>query len=357
MDRQRLIELLTKRASGIITLPEIRELNEYLKANEDEQQIADALKEVLAGTFLQQQVHEPAAINDRLKKLHDRLNATAPESIHFISKRKHNLRLFIRSIAAALVIGLGIGIVYYYLKEDGISSPSQNILATKKGSKSSLVLPDGTKVLLNADTRLTYDQAFGKKLREVNLEGEAYFEVVKDSKHPFIVHTKAMNVKVLGTVFNVRAYNSESNTAATLLKGSIEVRLNKKSDRNIVVLKPNEKIVVNNSDTANATAKYSQPRSIDISVAAIKLNAQDSSVAETGWTQNRLVFDQAYYSKVFPELERWYGINVIIKDSSILKRKISGIYENESLTEVLESFKLATGFKYKIEDNNLLIYR
>jgi ferric-dicitrate binding protein FerR (iron transport regulator) len=181
--------------------------------------------------------------------------------------------------------------------------------------------------------------------------------VVKDSRHPFIVHTKAMNVKVLGTVFNVRAYNSESNTAATLLKGSIEVTLNKKSDRNIVVLKPNEKIIVNNNDTANVTAKYAQPRSADLAVMAIKLNAQDSSVSETGWTQNRLVFDQAYYSKVFPELERWYGINVIVKDSSILKRKISGIYENESLTEVLESLKFATGFRYNIEDNNLVIYR
>lgn len=354
MDRQRLIELLTKRASGSITLPETRELNEYLKAHEDDRQMSEAVKEVLAGTFYPQQVYEPAAINDRLKRLHDRLNVTEPE---FIPKRKPVLRLFIRSVAAALIVGLGIGIIYFYVKEDNAALPSQNILATKKGSKSSLVLPDGTKVLLNADTRLTYDQAFGKKLREVTLEGEAYFEVVKDSRHPFIVHTKAMNVKVLGTVFNVRAYNSENNTAATLLRGSVEVTLNKKSDRNIVVLKPNEKIIVNNNDTINATAKYSQPRSADLAVMAIKLNAQDSSVTETGWTQNRLAFDQAYYSKVFPELERWYGINVIIKDSSILKRKISGIYENESLTEVLESFKLATGFKYKIEDNNLVIYR
>ena len=354
MDRQRLIELLTKRESGIITLPETRELNEYLKAHGDDRQMSDALKDVLSGTFLQQQVYEPAAINERLKRLHDRLTVAEPE---FIPKRKQGLRLFIRLAAAAVVAGLVTGMVYFYVKEDNISSRSQNILATKKGSKSSLELPDGTKVLLNADTRLTYDQAFGKKLREVTLEGEAYFEVVKDSKHPFIVHTKTMNVKVLGTVFNVRAYNSESNTAATLLKGSIEVTLNKKSDRNIVVLKPNEKIIVNNNDTASAAANHLPSPSTNIAVVAIKVNAQDSSVMETGWTQNRLVFDQAYYSKVFPELERWYGINVVIKDSSILKRKISGIYENESLTEVLESFKLATGFRYNIEDNNLVIYR
>ncbi|MFT3902024.1 MAG: FecR domain-containing protein [Niabella sp.] len=357
MDRQRLIELLTKRESGVITLPETRELNEYLKANPDDQQVADALKEMLNGTFRPQRMHEYDDIDERLKKLHESIKATNTEERVFPKKQGRGVRIFVRFIAAAvLVLALGLGIFHFYLRDEEGQPQSQNILATKKGSKLNLMLPDGTKVLLNADSRLAYDLSFGKKLREVTLEGEAYFEVAKDSKHPFIVHTKEMDVKVLGTVFNVRAYSSESNTAATLLRGSVEVTLNKRSNRNVVVLKPNEKIIVNNKEN-NTIKKPTKERATDIAVVSIKINSMDSSVLETQWTKNRLVFDQTDYGDVFPELERWYGISVIVKDSSVLKRKISGIYENESLTEVLESFKLATGFKYNIEDNNLTIYK
>ncbi|MCH5718062.1 FecR domain-containing protein [Niabella hibiscisoli] len=89
----------------------------------------------------------------------------------------------------------------------------------------------------------------------------------------------------------------------------------------------------------------------------VKTNVQDSSMVETDWTKNKLAFDQARYSEVFPELERWYGITVVIRDSSILTRKISGIYENESLTEVMESFRLATGLKYSLDGNRLKIYK
>ncbi|MFT4092911.1 MAG: FecR domain-containing protein [Niabella sp.] len=356
MDKHRLIELLAKRESGVITLPEIRELNGYLKSNPADQQTADLLKQVLKGNFEQQQAYAPANIRERLQKLHSKLDdrATAnPVEEYPEPQRRPVFRLFIRSIAAILIIVLGVGAFYYYLNEkENIPAP-QNILATKKGSKSSLVLPDGTKVQLNGDTKLVYDQSFGKKLREVTLEGEAYFEVVKDSEHPFIVHTKTLNVKVLGTVFNVRAYNSEKNTQATLLRGSVEVTLNKRKEKNLVVLKPNEKIIVKNADESNEPEKK---QIADISIIDVKTNIEEFSAPETEWTKNRLVFDQDHYSEVFPELERWYGVTVIVKDSAILKRKVSGIYDNESLMEVLESLKLATGFRYKIDGNDLIIY-
>lgn len=356
MDRNRLIELLTKRESGIITLPEARELNEHLKENPDDSQLADLLSKTLKGHFHQQESFESLYLTKRLQKLHDRIRLEDSISAP-MEKPKGRFSKMTWAVAATLVLALGSLAIYFQLTHSDPADHSKNILTTKKGSKSNLVLPDGTRVLLNSDTRLSYNQSFGKQAREVTLEGEAYFEVVKDVQHPFIVHTNAMDIKVLGTVFNVRAYHNEKNTQTTLLEGSVEVILNKRNERNLVVLKPHEKIVVNNHPGHEVPLKSDEGPVADLSVITIKTNAEDSSILETDWTKNKLAFDQARYSEVFPELERWYGVTITVKDSSVLTRKISGIYENESLSDVMESLKLATGFRYSIDGNNLKIYK
>ncbi len=340
----------------MITLPESRELNEHLKENPDDSHLADLLDKILKGHFRQHERFEPTYITKRLQKVHEQIrleeNASTP-----IAKPKVRFRNIARAVAAILVVALGSIALYMQLTQNAPVDHSKNILTTKKGSKSNLVLPDGTRVLLNSDTRLSYNQSFGKQVREVTLEGEAFFEVAKDAQHPFIVHTNAMDIKVLGTVFNVRAYHNEKNTQTTLLEGSVEVILNKRNERNLVVLKPHEKIVVNNDPGHLVPLKADEMPVPDISVMTIKTNAEDSSILETDWTKNKLAFDQARYSEVFPELERWYGVTIAVKDSSILTRKISGIYENESLNDVMESLKLATGFRYTIDGNHLKIYK
>lgn len=356
MDRNRLIELFTKRESGILTLPETRELNEYLKENPADNQLADLLDKTLQGHFHQQDHFDSGQLKKRLQKIHERLSQEDITPAN-ADNSKGRLRKIVGTIAAVLLLTIGCAVVYLHLTEGRTVDHSKNILTTKKGSKSNLVLPDGTKVLLNSDTRLSYNQSFGKQTREVTLEGEAYFEVVKDAQHPFVVHTNTMDIKVLGTVFNVRAYHNEKNTQTTLLEGSVEVILNKRNERNLVVLKPHEKIVVNNDPGHIMPLKADEMPVPDISVITIKTNVEDSSILETGWTKNKLAFDQARYSEVFPELERWYGITITVKDSSILTRKISGIYEDESLSDVMESLKLATGFRYTIDGNHLKIYK
>lgn len=355
MDSNTLVELLTKRESGTITLPETRLLNEYLKNNPEDKELADGLSAILNGHFNQRHHFEEPDIYSRLQKLHDRMDQAETGATQ--ARPVRTIKRFIWAAAALLILTMGTAIGYQMLTNDSPPQSSQNILTTKKGSKSSLVLPDGTKVLLNSDTRLSYDQSFGKTLREVTLDGEAYFEVTKDAQHPFIVRTQAINVKVVGTVFNVRAYANEKNTQTTLVEGSVEVTLNKRKEKHWVVLKPNEKIIVSNDPEHIRPLKKDEPPIADLAVMTVKTNALDSGMVETDWTKNKLAFDQVPYGDVFKELERWYGIHVIIKDSSMLNRKISGIYENETLAEVMESFKLATGLRYSINANQLTIYK
>src|SRR5439155_8152 len=117
-----------------------------------------------------------------------------------------------------------------------------------------MVLPDGTQVWLNAESRITYSNTFNKSLREVNLEGEAYFDVTHDAAHPFIVHTSSIAIKVLGTAFTVKSYASDKTIEATLLRGSIEVVKNNDPSAPKVILRPHEKLVFNKEEK-NSTAE------------------------------------------------------------------------------------------------------
>ena len=207
---------------------------------------------------------------------------------------------------------------------------------------------------VNADTKLSYDKSFGVNDRTVVLTGEAYFDVVKDKARPFIVRTKMMDVKVLGTLFNVRAYDNEPDMQTTLIRGLVEVLLKRKNNEKIL-LKPNQKIVIKNYDLKTTGDKIVN-ESPEISLTTIQTNSIDSSITETQWINNRLVFDNVKFKDAVPQLERWYGIKIEgNKSTSLLNKKIRAIYENESITEVLESVSLAIGFDYEIKNNTVTI--
>ena len=230
---------------------------------------------------------------------------------------------------------------------------TKNIVATKKGSKSTITLPDGSRVWINNDTKITYDKNFGEETREVTLTGEAFFDVIKDVRRPFIVHTKTLDIKVLGTAFNVRAYADEKNTQTTLLRGSVEILLTSKKEKRIT-LKPNEKIVVQNIPAPADTIQNEEPLP-NILLSSIEHNSSNSSITETQWMENKLAFDGDKIEDVAVILERWYNIKVVIKDSSLSDKKVNGVFEDRSLNNVMEALSLAVGFKYTIDRNSNVI--
>jgi transmembrane sensor len=138
------------------------------------------------------------------------------------SKRKTSKK-WLLWLCSLLVISLA---VFFLLQNNGAFTKSKqpeplakNEIKTTNGSKTNLVLPDGTKVWLNAGSNMTYDKDYGVNIREVNLTGEAYFDVIKNPKKPFIIHTGKIDIKVLGTAFNVRCYPDEKNTETSLVRG------------------------------------------------------------------------------------------------------------------------------------------
>jgi transmembrane sensor len=238
--------------------------------------------------------------------------------------------------------------------------PINNTVSTKAGDKASINLPDGSKVWLNGDSKITYVEDFENKTREVTLSGEAFFEVAKDKTKPFIIHTRTINLKVLGTAFNVRSYDNEKETETALVHGSVEVTLLNNPDKKIV-LKPGEKLLVKNIPVDTLPTYKKQKRDEETPIAVLTnmhYYGTDSSSVETSWTKNQLVFNDEPLDKIALNLEQWFNVRITITNESLKKEKYTATVEEEDkLEDFLEALKLAEGFHYSIKDREVVISR
>lgn len=233
----------------------------------------------------------------------------------------------------------------------------QQQLITQKGSRSQVLLPDGSKVWLNAGSKLDYPRQFNGKTRDVQLEGEAYFEVMKDSEKPFYVHTHAFDIKVLGTGFNVRAYPDEDSAVTSLVHGSVEVIVGKKEKRTLLLL-PNEKITLPMNAGIDETEKTinNKPAVSDLSMVKEKMiKVEDTVQSETAWINNKLAFKKMPLEKVVLLLEKWFDADIRFKNEDKKALNFSGVYDKEDLEYVLYTLGEATGtFRYKKDSTGVI---
>jgi transmembrane sensor len=265
----------------------------------------------------------------------------------------------IRMAVAASLIGACALIYLYTLHRHAGTGDGYNTVSTRPGSRSKIQLPDGTVVWLNADSRLAYNVSGPGPNREVQLTGEAYFDVAKDKDHPFLIHTPTIDIRVLGTTFDVRSYGNERNTEASLFQGSVEVMLHNNPDKKII-LQPNEKLIVHNDELMVSGIKV-QPATDDspdeplMTVGKVHFQQKDSSYMETLWMNNQLAFDNRTLEEVALQIERWYGVQVTVTDPQMLSTRYSGVFEDETLQQVMEALRLTGNFKYTIRKKEVII--
>jgi ferric-dicitrate binding protein FerR (iron transport regulator) len=213
------------------------------------------------------------------------------------------------------------------------------VLENSKGKKSIIYLPDGTKVWLNAESRITYPSAF-KDLdkREVFLDGEAFFDVTENKKKPFVVNTSRLQLKVLGTAFNVKSYSNENTIETTLVRGKVMIEVQDEGDGpvNSMVLAANEQAIY--STVLN-----------QLSRSKVKADSVSS------WKEGKLVFVNKPFSEIERELERWYGVEIITQDAVGRDCRFSTTIENEPITKILELFRATSDVTYEINDNTITI--
>ncbi len=208
------------------------------------------------------------------------------------------------------------------------------------GKKSELILADGTKVWINAGSRLAFPVSFKQKNREVYLEGEAYFEVAKNELQPFIVHAADLNITVLGTQFDISAYKTEKNIKTILIEGSVTVsRTNIFGfEENEVLLKPNQIASFNKID--NSIKVFDDPH-VDFYIS---------------WTQGWMQFSQESLSSVFDKLERYYSVKIEMPKDFPSSEVISGKLDlKESLEDVMKVLSDVAKIEYRINKNEIYI--
>ena len=265
-------------------------------------------------------------------------------------------------VIAACISVIFLAGSFFYIRgtrpEPKVEKKAELAVSTKNGSRTNIQLPDGSKVWLNSGSTLTYDKDFGKSIREVVLSGEAFFDVVKNAEKPFVIHTTSMDIKVLGTQFNVKSYANDHHSEASLIHGSIEVSLKKRGSEKIL-LKANEKIVVINEAAVVKDAlpvqqknKLSDPI---ISVQKLNYDEKDSTIIETSWVDNKLYFSNESFEEIAVKMERWYGMPVIFHDSNLKNSRFTGSFTKETIEQALEALQFSTPFHFVIKENTILI--
>ncbi|MET6996560.1 FecR family protein [Chitinophaga defluvii] len=277
--------------------------------------------------------------------------------------RSRKIGRYVVGIAASLLLLVAIRqlVVHRYAADKAALEQDKYTYVSMPGERKSFQLPDGSTVLLNGGSVLRITPAFNEENRQVHLEGEAYFDVAQDAGKPFVIQAGDMCVKVLGTTFNVKAYPQDKTLETVLIRGAVEVTV-KDMPRQQVILKPQQKIIIEKpakqaagiQDSVSHT--HHQREAIGkIAVKNVQLLADDSTVMETSWTLNRLVFDNETLAVVATKIERWYGVKVQIDPAIADTYTFTGIFENESIQQMLKALQLSLPFHYKLEDKTLFI--
>lgn len=362
--------LMSRRLSGEATPAESDELRQLLEQAPDKAYLLGVLHAYFTDlpSDVSSRIEEHADLERKFRRIVD------PADSGDVAENTPVRRLPFRKLlgyaaAAACLFCLSWGI-YRLISGPGPYLPfgrgvhNEEVLA-KAGARTTLLLPDGTRVWLNSNSKLRYDRGFNSQNREVALEGEAYFEVTRDAGKPFIVHAATLDIEVLGTSFTVKSYPQDATVEATLLRGAIEVRRKGSLNTAQVILKPNEKVVLSKLPDADSTGRGFDPVAkgddqhrvmSDIAIDHIRTDLPDSEKVETGWLYNRLVFDGENFPELATELERWYDVTIFLRDEQLDHYRFSGVFTTESIEEALKDLQLTADFTYKINGKEIELY-
>jgi transmembrane sensor len=293
--------------------------NKWLSTNPENRQKAELAREIL----IRMQSHqlEPAP-----QEFEDVLEAILRNTHKTENKRWFTLPVY-RWAAVFLALAAGLAIFYSVSRADKLI-----VASNPPGQKSIIILPDGSKVNLNADSELKYPSDFGARSRNLELKGEAFFDVAHNAEIPFRVKSGDLTAQVSGTSFNIRNFNN-SPIQISLLTGSLAVSQLNAASAGQTVLQPGDRITQVNGD----------------------LVKDHFAPEEIGWKDGVLCFKEASFTSVRETLQRWYGISIQVVNAPRDGWHYSGTFENYDLTKVLYRMSYTENFEFTIEGKHVTV--
>jgi transmembrane sensor len=359
--------LIAKKLAGEASPAELQELEALLRSNPELHYPVQTIADLWEHTSSADKKQAEEAFGRHLDRI-DRLNIDYSPTLTIVTGEPERASGFRRKAlilgpAALFLIG-AILLITRPVASPSVataaqpSMPTSREISTTTGSRTSITLPDSTRVWLNAGSHIQYGKGFGGEFREVSLTGEAFFDVAPDAAHPFIIHTPKVDVRVLGTSFNLKSYPTDKTTEATLIRGSIEISIrNRPSGR--IILKPNEKLVVNNDDSLLVRKaprrRELRPESLVV-ISKPTYEQHSGAIIETSWVDNKLIFQDEEFIDLARQMERWYGVTIRFDNSREEELRFTGTFEKETIRQALDALKLTAKFDYGIDGTEVTIH-
>ena len=341
-------KLIYKYLSGTATKEEKRVVTEWTNESEENMKIFVRFKNLYVATMMP---HERAAESEadifieHIKSLDSKMTSKAKDiKISETSNNRFKIYFFaLSSVAAAAVIALILTISSLRERSERLDLELGFILSqqisyhensTPYGVKGKVTLPDSSVVWLNSGSSIYYPSKFHGSLREVVFEGEGFFEIKGNSDFPMKISlSNGMSVYVKGTTFNLSSYKEDNSLSLLLLSGSVSMLDNNSTE--FVTLKPDQKLLLDKS-----TNKLSLIRPEDIE-------------PTVGWKNGWLIFDETPMPEIIKKLERWYGVNIIVREQSVLSKTLTAKFREESLSQVMELMHRISLVNYTQKDSTV----
>ncbi|MFI5140694.1 MAG: FecR family protein [Sphingobacteriales bacterium] len=353
--------LIGKKLNGEASPEELLELEELLQQGPAGRYPMHLLEEIWKN---QHQTKADERLEHKWSAFEDKINIADEneriETAHIAALQNNDTRIKFIKIAswfaaASLILGL-----FWFTRDHGTDNSRTNEIIAPKSGFSKIQLPDGTKVWLNSGSKLVYGANYGAEFRKVSLTGEAFFDVVKDARHPFIVTTSTISIKVLGTEFNLRSYENDKTSEAALVRGQIELTVLKNPEKKII-LKASEKLTVNNEQlTGKAMPSVGSKGAAEeiplIALSRIHQAKQDTLPSEALWLENKLAFDAEDFESLAMKLERRYNVTIVFENDEVKRLRFTGRFQHESIGKALKELQSTTYFHYKTENTQIKIY-
>jgi len=314
---------LSKFFAGELKLEEKTSLLASLHADEEQLDEAATLKNSWAAAQLAEATGDRKKAQKEWKNFH----AITNRRQYFVLLRWHV------AVAASLVGVIFAATLFFNMRRS--SETAYHTLTVPAGQYAQLALADGSEIWLNSRSKLTYPERFTATIREIDLEGEGFFKVASDSKRPFVVRTKMLEVIATGTQFNVSAYTDDEFVATTLIEGVVKLQ---SPDKNIEYLMNEGQIVFFDKPTHGITAQNTD------------------TYLQTSWINGEYQFREMTMENLFKRMERYFDITFVFNNDALKQRKFTGtFYNRQSVETILKVIEASTNMQYTVENNIVYI--
>ncbi|QPH40897.1 FecR family protein [Pedobacter endophyticus] len=339
MNRQKFIKLFSKKLSGEIDADDRALLDTTISENEYYRDLSAHLDNYLTKQNTSYNSNGQQQLNQIWATIDANENDHFNGKHHYWPKFSRYSGFWLKGAAALIAISL-IGLLLYKLINPQPLTDIEQLTTTN--AKTFKVLNDGTKVWLNKHSTLSYNKAFGREAREITIEGEAFFDVVKNNRIPLFVHAGNIDIEVKGTAFNVRTEKNNHGIEVALVRGLIKVS-NRKDKNSSLLLYPNQKVVYN-GDKKDGQNKF-----------GLEIVNESALLKETGWIADTLIFSKEKLKNLAVKMEKKYDVKINIQSEALKEKRFSGLFINETIEQALTSLKLSYPLTYTINKRLVVI--